>query len=161
MINKKLLLDEIIKTLEALYQDAFDAAMRAYDTATDNGNEAENKYDTLGLEAAYLAHGQSKRVAECAVDLNTFKKLKEFEADSRKIIKIGTLIYLVDSDDNKFVVFLGPAAGGLNVTFEETNIAIVTAAAPLGNALLGRFIDDEFELKLGHIKKHYTITDIC
>lgn len=161
MINKKLLLDEIIKTLEALYQDAFDAAMRAYDTATDNENEAENKYDTLGLEAAYLAHGQSRRVAECAADLNTFKKLKEFEADSRKIIKIGTLIYLVDNDDKKFVVFLGPAAGGLNVTFEEKNIAIVTPAAPLGNALLGRFIDDEFELKLGLIKKHYTITDIC
>lgn len=160
MINKILLLDRIINALETLYQDAFNAAMRAYDTATDNENEAENKYDTLGLEAAYLAHGQSRRVAECEADLNTFKKLKEIEADSSKIIKIGSLIYLVDNDDKKLVLFLSPVAGGLNVTFEETNIAIVTPAAPLGNALLGRFVDDEFELKLGHIKKHYTITDI-
>jgi len=33
LINKQRLLDGIIIALEALYQDAFDAAMRAYDTA--------------------------------------------------------------------------------------------------------------------------------
>jgi len=160
LINKSLLLDKIIKTLEALYQDAFDAAMRAYDTATDDENEAENKYDTLGLEAAYLAQGQSKRVAECEADLSSFKKLNEIKTNSIKKITTGSLIYLVDESGKKYVLFLGPAAGGLKVKFEDINIAIVTPAAPLGSALLGRSVDEEFALKLSDVKKRYTITDI-
>jgi hypothetical protein len=37
------------------------AAQTAYETATHEENIAENKYDTLGLEASYLAAGQAKR----------------------------------------------------------------------------------------------------
>lgn len=160
MIDKKLLIDKIIEMLEALYQDALDAAMRAYDTATDDENEAENKYDTLGLEAAYLAQGQAKRVTECEADLYTFKKLTEIDPGSTKNIKIGSLVYLIDNASKILVLFLGPTAGGLNIKFNNINISIVTPAAPLGKALLGRFVDDDFELKLGHVKKHYIITDI-
>ena len=40
------------------------AAQTAYETATHEENIAENKYDTLGLEASYLATGQARRVEE-------------------------------------------------------------------------------------------------
>lgn len=160
LINKILLLEEIIKTLEALYQDAFDAAMRAYNTATDDENEAENKYDTLGLEAAYLAQGQSKRVAECEADLKTFKKLKDIKPAANKNIVLGTLIHLVDRDGKMIMLFLGPTAGGLKINFNGESITVITPSAPLGKALLGRFIDDEFEFKPGHSRHYYTITNI-
>lgn len=35
------------------------AAQTAYEAATHEENIAENKYDTLGLEASYLATGQA------------------------------------------------------------------------------------------------------
>jgi len=155
-----LLLDHILTALETLYQDAFDAAMRAYDTATDDENEAENKYDTLGLEASYLAQGQSKRVIECEADLNAFKKLKTNQPDANNTIILGSLIYLLDENDNVLILFLGPAAGGLNVKFAHTSISIITPSAPLGRALLGHSVDDEIELELEHTQKRYCVTDI-
>lgn len=160
MINKQRLLDEIIIALEALYQDAFDAAMRAYDTATNEESEAENKYDTLGLEASYLAQGQSKRVTECEADLNTFKKFSINDADCQNSIGIGSVIYMRDEFDKELIIFLGPASGGLNIQLDDTSITLITPSSPLGKILVGHSVDDEIELKPGHTNKHYTIIKI-
>lgn len=159
MINKTYLINEIIKSLEVLHQDAFDAAMRAYDTATNEESEAENKYDTLGLEASYLAQGQSKRVTECEADLNIFKNFKITQSDSLISIGIGSVIYMLDEDDKALIIFLGPAAGGLNIKLDDSIITIITPSSPLGKILVGHSVDDEVELKLGHTNKHYTITN--
>ena len=74
-MNKKLLAETLLIALSDVHQSAVDAAKRAYDTATDNENVAENKYDTLALEAAYLAQGQSLRVEQCEADLIAFKEI--------------------------------------------------------------------------------------
>lgn len=55
MSYKRQLIEHLVLGLEANYQTVLSAAKRAYSTATDRANIAENKYDTLGLEAAYLA----------------------------------------------------------------------------------------------------------
>jgi hypothetical protein len=60
MYYKRRLIDHLIIELEANYETALTVAKRAHSTATDQANIAENKYDTLGLEAAYLAEGQAK-----------------------------------------------------------------------------------------------------
>lgn len=57
MVDKKLLILQIIADLNAAIQTALAAADDARATATNKENVAENRYDTLGLEAAYLAHG--------------------------------------------------------------------------------------------------------
>ena len=52
------------QVLDRLAEDllqAEQAAQAAHETATHEENIAENKYDTLGLEAAYLATGQVRR----------------------------------------------------------------------------------------------------
>ncbi|WP_305844875.1 hypothetical protein [Photobacterium leiognathi] len=69
-MNKQMLLDDIQEKLTLTLQAATEAAMRAYNTATDDENVAENQYDTLALEASYLAHGQAQRVEECKADLS-------------------------------------------------------------------------------------------
>ncbi len=46
-MNKQVLLERIQAQLEQTLQIATEAAMRAYNTATDDENVAENKYDTL------------------------------------------------------------------------------------------------------------------
>ena len=52
-----------LQVLERLAEDllqAEQAAQTAHETATHEENIAENKYDTLGLEAAYLANADGK-----------------------------------------------------------------------------------------------------
>lgn len=163
-MNKKELLTQIIVALESVHKNAIDATKLAHETATHGETVAENKYDTFGLEASYLAHGQAKRVAECASDLAAYKKLTPQNFIEQTPISQGALIYIKNvtpaNDKSEQILFLGPAAGGLKLTFRNENIMLITTAAPIGKVLTGRCVGDEVELTLGSQIKVYEITAI-
>lgn len=158
---KKRLIGCLIKELEANYQVALAAANRAHTTATDKQNIAENKYDTLGLEAAYLAQGQAQRAVECSAELETVEKLSVVGLTSSNAIVIGTLVTLIEQNEGAISLFLAPVAGGLKFSFDELDIVVITPSSPLGKQLLGKYKDDEFELKSGQHTKNYRIARIC
>ena len=56
-VNKSLLRDAILAQLRAKLALQTRAAWLARDEATNEESRAENKYDTRGQEAAYLAEG--------------------------------------------------------------------------------------------------------
>ena len=51
--------------------------------ATDEQSKAENKYDTRGLEASYLARGQSRQARETEAALEQFAALARQPAPAR------------------------------------------------------------------------------
>ena len=59
-MNKRLLLKEIVTSLEETLALLEKAARASHAEATHESSKAENKYDTRGLEAAYLAGGQAR-----------------------------------------------------------------------------------------------------
>lgn len=69
-------------------------ADRAHATATNDANVAENKHDTLGLEAAYLAQGQQQRLAQCIEDNALFDALYKKRIDEPEQVALGSLITL-------------------------------------------------------------------
>ncbi len=160
-MNKLELLGGIQVALEAVLKNALDATALAKDTATHEENIAENKYDTLGLEAAYLAHGQAERVAECEADLEAFNKLIQANITSQSTVAIGALITTIDDQESQRRVFLATAAGGLKVDFNGETIVVITPSAPLGRALMGRTVGDEIELAVDGTTRVYEITHIC
>ena len=157
-MNKKLLAETLLIALSDVHQSAVDAAKRAHDTATDNENIAENKYDTLALEAAYLAQGQSLRVEQCAVDLIAFKEINVNALDT--VVKVGALVLLIDEQDNERWLFFGPAAGGLKVLFEGKRIVVVTASSPLGQAIVGKQVGQEVSVNIAGKLITYEIVEI-
>ncbi|MFT6984806.1 MAG: transcription elongation GreA/GreB family factor [Psychromonas sp.] len=159
-MNKKLLYKQLILALDETHQGAVNAAKRAYDTATDNENIAENRYDTLALEASYLAQGQSQRVEECAMDLAAFQKLNISAVSSQSSVCLGALVLLRDIDDNEKYIFFGPAAGGLKVQFAENEIVVVTPGSPLGAAINHRVVGDEVSISIGNKVMEYEIAII-
>ncbi len=156
-MNKSHLIEHILLELEDVFQGAVAAAQRAYDTATDEENEAENKYDTLGLEASYLAHGQSKRVAQCEADLIAFKKLKIVDFTSGTSVATGALVKIEDDKGIEQFVFLSPVAGGLKINFENIEITLVTPSSPLGKVLSGCVEGDDIVVQLGDDKVFYQV----
>ena len=56
-MDKFLLQQQVLERLAEDLLQAEQAVRAAHETATHQENIAENKYDTLGLEAAYLATG--------------------------------------------------------------------------------------------------------
>lgn len=60
-MDKLLLRQQVLGRLAEDLLRVEQAAQIAHEAATHEENIAENKYDTLGLEAAYLATGQARR----------------------------------------------------------------------------------------------------
>ncbi len=158
-MNKSALVHAIIDDLKSAIDTALAAADEARETATNKENAAENRYDTLGLEAAYLAHGQSERVLQLTTALEAFQPLAT-STDIHLKATTGSLVSLEDDSGNPRVVFIGPSAGGLVLNFEGTRITVVTQQSPLGQALVGATCDDEISAAIDGKLVIYTITTL-
>jgi|TARA_B110000503_G_scaffold15736_1_gene22188 transcription elongation GreA/GreB family factor len=159
-MDKLLVLEGILKALALAAQQARNAAQQAHQTATHAENVAENKYDTLGLEAAYLAHGQSLRVVECGLDIEAFQAMKHQPWPADQPIHIGALVCLLDDQNNQRWLFLGPRAGGLKFHVGGREIVLITPSAPLGKALLGCLVNTEITVNINGQHQHHEIIGI-
>ncbi|MGH2420448.1 GreA/GreB family elongation factor [Pseudomonas canadensis] len=135
------------------------AAQTAYETATHEENIAENKYDTLGLEASYLAAGQAKRVEEIKQALVLCQNMQLRAFDDQLGIEIGALLGLEDENGRQQWLFLAPDAAGLKVDVVGQPVTVITPRSPLGKSLLGKFEGDEVEILVAGARQHFTVTD--
>ena len=148
-MNKRAVLKKIIAKLVGELEVYFRAAEYARAEATHEQNKAEHKYDTRGLEASYLARGQSRQAAELEAAISEFEKLTAKKFENGDAIGIGALVEL-DLSGEKNVYFLGPRAGGTEIEHDKKEILVITPQSPLGEQLAGKKSGDEFKLKLGH-----------
>lgn len=159
-MDKQILINIIIEQLEKVHQIAISATKTAIDAATDDETVPEHKYDTLALEASYLAHGQALRVQECESDIHQYKRLTAKALKLVDNVSIGALVELADANDKRFLFFMGPCSGGVTVEFRGKEVAIITTKAPLGHALLGKQVDDEVSLNIAGKQIWYEIINI-
>ncbi|HKS15235.1 MAG TPA: transcription elongation factor GreAB [Pseudomonas sp.] len=150
-MNKADLLHRIIEALEHDMLLLQRAAQTAYEAATAQENIAENKYDTLGLEASYLATGQARRAAEIRQALLAYQQLVSRDYDPARGIQISNLVTLEDQQGHPRQLFLGPEAAGLKIGEGDRQITVITPRSPLGQVLLGKRVDDEVSLVLAGV----------
>jgi transcription elongation GreA/GreB family factor len=159
-MNKQQVLQRIIETLKVDLDVAVRAAQTAYETATHEENIAENKYDTLGLEASYLAAGQARRVEEIRQSLTLYQNLSLKPFDQVLGIRSGDLIALESASGLEQHLFLGPDAAGLKVNVEGTLVTVITSRAPLGQTLLGKSDGDELDINVNRSQQSFQITHV-
>lgn len=145
-MDKPLLLTRIVATLEHDVDVLSRAAQTAYEAATAEENIAENKYDTLGLEASYLATGQARRTAEIRQALQIYQQLLLRDYDLLRGIQVSNLVTLEDEDGQQRRLFLGPEAAGLKIGDGDELVTVITPRSPLGQQLMGKRVDDEVSL---------------
>ena len=136
-MNKQTIVNEIVARLDAELRRYAKAAQVAHAEATDEQSRAENKYDTRGLEASYLAHGQSRQVVDTEQAREQYTSLNLRDFSSGEPIGIGALIELAGRDERLWY-FLGPAAGGTEVECDGQEIFVITPLSPLGRSLVGK-----------------------
>jgi transcription elongation GreA/GreB family factor len=158
-MNKYAVLQLILEKLSADLDIAQRAAQTAYETATHEENIAENKYDTLGLEASYLAAGQAKRVEEIKQSLALCQNLQVRAYDDQRGIEVGTLLGLEDENSRQQWLFLAPDAAGLKIEVVGQPVTVITPRSPLGKSLLGKRVDDEVEILVAGARQHFTVTE--
>src|SRR5450830_1305904 len=158
-MNKHAVLQLILEKLSVDLDIAQRAAQTAYETATHEENIAENKYDTLGLEASYLAAGQAKRVEEIKQSLTLCQNLQLRAYDDQRGIEVGALLGLEDENGRQQWLFLAPDAAGLKVEVVGQPVTVITPRSPMGNSLLGKFEGDEVEILVAGTRQHFTVTE--
>lgn len=135
------LLDELHKEL-ALAQQAADNAHLA---ATDDQSVAETQYDTLAIEASYLAEGHSKRVSELK---ESIYQVENMSLKQSLKVDIGSLVTLYNKPKESY--FIAPTGAGFKCLIEGQVITVISPSAPMAQALLGKRLDDEILLKIGN-----------
>src|SRR5882672_11442453 len=124
------------------------AAQASREEATHESSKAENKYDTRGLEASYLARGQSKQAAEVVQAIQEFESLPTRDFAPDEAIDLGALVELKSKNESAFY-FIGPRAGGTEVMHEKKEVLVITPQSPLGQQLVGGRQGDLVKLQIG------------
>lgn len=130
----------------------------ARDTATHLDCLGSSKYETMGLEASYLAQGQGTRLIEVERALEQFRRFKQ--ADQAETIALNSLVRVEDEDGKEQLLWLATEAGGLKVKYQGLPLTVITARSPLGRAMIGKQAGDECLLKAGGRERCYLICDV-
>jgi transcription elongation GreA/GreB family factor len=153
------LVQAIIEHLRAELESFARAARAAHAEATHEQSKAENKYDTRGLEAAYLARGQSKQASEAEQAIKQFEALRIREFTKADPIDVGALVELRGRGEPAFY-FIGPRAGGVEVLFDEREVTVITPQSPLGQQLFGRKAGEQVQIELAGSRDKYRIASV-
>ncbi len=159
-MNKRALIDAIVARLTSEQAVYFKAAQAARAEATHEQSKPENKYDTRGLEASYLARGQSRQAAELEASIAAFASLEARAFGEGEPIDVGALVELEHRGERTFY-FIGPRAGGTEVEHETREVLVITPQAPLGAQLQGRKQGERLQLNLGGARNHYRIATVA
>lgn len=144
-VNKPALLRQIIAALQAELDGYNRSARAAHSEATDEQSRAENKYDTRGLEASYLARGQSRQALEVIEAIQYFSAMGTRDFGSNEAVDLGALVELEESGATSYY-FIGPRSGGLEIEHENHPILVITPQSPLGQRLVGRRVGDTLQM---------------
>jgi transcription elongation GreA/GreB family factor len=158
-MKKDHLLKTIVATLTQSLHVLEKAARASHAEATHESSKAENKYDTRGLEAAYLAGGQAKQAKEILDSIALYESLpaRDFAAGDR--IDLTALVEL-DSDGARATYFIGPKSGGLELAHQGKEIMVITPQSPLGQNLMGRKAGQRWTTKLAGSTVKYHILSV-
>jgi hypothetical protein len=135
------------------------AARASHAEATHESSKAESKYDTRGLEAAYLAGGQARQAREILDSIKLYSSLATREFGPGEPIDLTALVEL-EGDGTRALYFIGPKSGGLEVQCERKEVTVITPQSPLGQNLVGKKSGQGWATKIGGSTVKYKILSV-
>ena len=144
-MEKSRLIKRIVASLVESLGVLEKAARASHAEATHESSKAESKYDTRGLEAAYLAGGQARQAKEIMHSIKLYQALTTRDFAPDEPVDLAALVEL-EADGARSFFFIGPKNGGLEIKHQRKEITVITPQSPLGRNLMGQ--------KAGH---HWTV----
>lgn len=138
---------QVIQELKASLEEELLALERVSsvtrEEVTSDETRSEGKYDTRSTEASYLARGQAWRIAHLR-QLNAWASSLLETPPSLETVCMGS-IAVVEADSIN-VYFVAPT-GGTTLHIDRQLVRVVSPDSPLGKALVGTAVDDEFQFR--------------
>jgi transcription elongation GreA/GreB family factor len=158
-MDKLKIIQTIREQLEKDLKILQDAALVAYEAATNEESRPENEYDTRALESSYIAGAQAKRAGEIEEQISIYKYLELKEFRPTDAIASTALVEL-EYNDKKSWIFMMSRGGGLSVKVDGQTVQVVTPSSPLGETLLGLRVGETALVEVGDQVKEYDILSI-
>ena len=158
-MNKTQLVREILAALSDSLGLLEKAARASHAEATHESSKAESKYDTRGLEAAYLAGGQARQARELLDSMKAYESLavKDFAAEEAAGL---TALVELEADGTRSRYFIGPRNGGLEITMGRKEVTVITPQSPLGQNLMGKKAGARWTTRLGGATVKYHVVSV-
>ncbi|MDB6066370.1 MAG: hypothetical protein JWR26_2578 [Pedosphaera sp.] len=158
-MKKNQLLKQIVASLTENLGVLERAARASHAEATHESSKAENKYDTRGLEAAYLAGGQARQVKEIMDAIALYDSMVAKDFGPTDPIDLTALVEL-DTDGVSSTYFIGPKSGGLEFKHQRKEIILITPQSPLGQNLMGKMQGERWSAKIGGSTVKYHLVSV-
>lgn len=162
-MNKALVVEKIKEHLKSKLSEAMLAADIAHRAAIDEQSIAETQYDTLAIEAAYLAEGQTRRILQFKQDLALMDNpalVLSIKDKVNRVITLGSLFSLEFEVGHIKHFYLSPAGASIELVFEHEKIMVITPSSPLGQAALGLSVEGELTLTLNNKTQYLSVITI-
>jgi transcription elongation GreA/GreB family factor len=158
-MDKRIVIEKIISKLGEDLEIIYKAALASKAEATDPSSKAENKYDTRGLEAGYLATGQMRHAAEIEQSITEIQKLPFVAFEAKSPIRVGALVKLKTQDQQNFY-FIAPKGGGVEIEINGQAVIVLTPQSPLGQLLHGKKVGDQFKFGEQALSQSYSVQSV-
>lgn len=146
MITKRAIVQLVIKQLGRELENLAGASRTMHADASDEQNKAEDKYDTRGLETAYLASSQARLATETEAAMAAYQTLTLRKFAASDSIDLTALVELESRGARDFY-FIGPKRGGMEVQHKGTEVIVITSESPLGQQLIGKKAGERVKLQ--------------
>ncbi len=156
-IQKGDILRAITASLTAQLHETVAALQEAQNGATNSESRPENKYDTRALETSYLAAAHTERAETLR---RVMAHVHFWKPDSgMKVVAPGALVEL-DGERVPQRVFLTPFPASMTVQVDGLAIQVVTTAAPLAAALLGKQAGDVAAVRVAGVVNEVELVSV-
>jgi len=147
--------------LAARHHAAVASAKDAAEGATHEENRQEGLKDMRATESSYIARGQAMRAEALADEIARVDGFAPPAFGPDDALAAGALVRLSVEGLEDRVLYLVPVGGGVTVTVDDVAITVVTPSAPVGRALLGKRVGDDFELTRRGVAREHVIEEVA
>ncbi len=161
-MDKKELVDQLVRQLEASARAALSSRDAAAAEARDGATPDEKREDARAAhQLASLGRAQQQRAKQALADVDRLVQFRPPPLPGTAPIGVGAIVEVEDADSGEGrTFFLAPVGAGITLTGPggDGHLSVVTPASPIGRAVLGRRNGDIVDITVDGDVREWAIT---
>ena len=149
--DKNKIIERLIAKIKADIEKQKKSYKAAKHASIDSPGRMQSRYDTMGVESAWVADGLAKALDEkksYVARLETFP----FNESSDRIC-LGSIVGISSNESPALeYFFILPVASGYELQENDLKITTLTPETPLGKILIGKEVGEEIEIHFPEIR---------
>jgi transcription elongation GreA/GreB family factor len=161
-MDKKELIDQLVRQLEASARAALASRDAAAAEARDGATPDEKREDARAAhQLASLGRAQQQRARQALAEVDGLAQFRPPPLPATAAIGVGAIVEVEDADSGEGrTFFLAPVGAGITLTGPggDGHLSVVTPASPIGRAVLGRRTGDVVDITVDGDLREWAIT---